>query len=291
MIKILKYRLILLFFCVPMAGIAQEPAVERFLPAKYDNYLDLPYKKAGNWEGVMDLFIPQNSTKPTPLILFVHGGGWTQGSKGTANQFKIFFNKGYAVATIEYRLAKDAPAPAAVEDVRSAVCFLLKNSKYNINPDKVVLMGSSAGAHLALLAGYLGKNKKFDVDCDYKKDIKIAAVINKYGITDVWEYINSKNGKRNAIWLGAKSNDQELAKSLSPLYYVGKNTPPTFSVHGTADPSVNYQHSVQLKEALDKNGIKNELITIPEGLHGKFTKEQNAEINAGILKFLKDLGI
>ncbi len=277
---------------LPFISLAQdEMAAKRYLPEKYDHYLDLSYKTVGDWQGVMDLFIPQNTTKSTPLILFVHGGGWTQGSKGTANQFKIFFKQGYAVATIAYRLAKHAPAPAAVEDVRTALCFLLKETKYNIDPNKVVLMGGSAGGHLALLAGYQGNNKQFDTDCDYKKPIKIAAIINKFGITDVWEYINSKNGTRNAIWLGKKAKDQNFAKVLSPLMYVNKTSPPTFSVHGTADQSVNYQHSVRLKEALDKNGVKNEMITVQDGLHGRFSSAKNAEINSEIIKFLKNLGI
>lgn len=283
---------LLIFLLLPFISLAQDEATsQRYLPERYDHYLELPYKKVDNWQGVMDLFIPQNTAKPTALVLFVHGGGWTQGSKGTANKFKPFFKLGYAVATIEYRLAKHAPAPVAAEDVRSALCFLLKDPKYNIDPNKVVLMGGSAGGHLALLAGYQQNDKRFDVACDYEKPIKIAAVIDNFGITDVWEYITSKNGKRNAIWLGDKSKDENFAKELSPLSYVKKTTPPTFIVHGTADPSVNYQHSVRLKEALDKNGVINQMITVQDGLHGKFTSEKNAEINSEIVKFLKKLGI
>lgn len=285
-------KILLLLLLFPLVSLGQADVKSQlYLPANYDHYLELPYKKVGNWQGVMDLFIPQNAATPRPLILFVHGGGWTQGTKGTANQFKIFFKQDYAVATIEYRLAKDAPAPAAIEDVRSALCFLLKDPKYNIDPNKVVLMGGSAGGHLALLAGYQGVNKQFDADCDYQKTIKIAAVVDKYGITDVWEYINSKNGIRNAVWLGGKAKDQAFAAQLSPLTYVKKTSPPTFIVHGTADPSVNYQHSVRLKEALDKKGIKNQFITVQDGLHGKFTAAKNAEINSEIIKFLKELGL
>lgn len=285
-------NIVLLLAILPFFTFAQSEVVAAgYLPEKYDHYLDLPYKKAGNWEGLMDLFIPKDAAQPTALIVFVHGGGWTQGARGSANQFKMFFKKGYAVANIEYRLAKDAPAPAAVEDVRTALCFLLQNSRYNIDPNKVVLMGGSAGGHLALLAAYQEDDNRFDIDCNYQKPIKIAAVIDKYGITDVWEYIHSKNGSRNAIWLGNKSNDPEFAKLLSPLTYVKKTSPPTFIVHGTADPSVNYQHSVSLKEALDKNGVKNKMISVQDGLHGKFTTEKNTEINNEIIKFLQEIGI
>jgi acetyl esterase/lipase len=288
----MNIKLIIALLLLPFFAVAQaEKNTKLFLPEKYDHYLSLPYKKVGNWVGVMDLFVPQGVNQPTPLVLFVHGGGWTQGSKGTANQFKIFFKEGYAVATIEYRLAKDAPAPAAIEDVRSALCYLLKESKYHIDPNRVVLMGGSAGGHLALLAGYVQNNKQFDKDCNYEKPIKIAAVIDKFGITDVWEYIHSKSGNRNAIWLGDKAGDIAFAKRLSPLQYVDKATPPTFIVHGTADPSVNYQQSVNLKKLLDESGVKNQMITIPDGLHGKFTSQQNAEINIEIIKFLKELGI
>jgi acetyl esterase/lipase len=285
-------KLLVLYLLLPFIGLAQEKApAQRYLPKNYEHYLNLPYTNVGQWQGVMDLFIPQKADKPTTLILFVHGGGWTQGSKGTANQFKMFFARGYAVATIEYRLAKDAPAPAAVEDVRTALCFLLNEAKYNIDPNKVILMGGSAGGHLALLAGYTQNDKRFDTNCAYKKPIKIAAVIDKFGITDVWEYINSKSGSRNAIWLGSRSKDEAFAKELSPLSYINKTTPPTFMVHGTADPSVNYQHSVMLQQALDKYGVKNRLITVPDGKHGRFTSEKNAEINDEILKFLDELGL
>jgi acetyl esterase/lipase len=238
--------------------------------------------------------MPPKTTKPTPVVINIHGGGWNKGVKESQTGFNTFFKAGYAVANIEYRLTQQATAPAAIEDTRCALIYLIKNADaLNIDVNKIVIMGGSAGGHLALMGGLLGNDNRFDSNCKGVKNIKVAAIINKYGIVDVWAWGYGKNitSKSATRWLGDKATDQNFAASVSPITYVNKNSPPVYIVHGDADPTVPYQHSVDLYKKLQNAGVKSKFVTVEGGLHGKFPKEKNSEINKDIMDFLKSVGL
>lgn len=263
-------------------------------PAGFTQQLNVVYTKVNDWEGKLDLYLPPAKTGPSPIVINIHGGGWNKGNKESQTGFSGFFKRGYAVANIGYRLTGVATAPAAVEDTRCALIYLISNAKkLNIDVNKIVIMGGSAGGHLALMAGLLENNHIFDTNCKGTENIKVAAIIDKYGITDVWDwgYGPIKTSKSATSWLGARANDKDFARSVSPLYQVKKTSPPVFIVHGDADPIVPYQHSVALKAKLDELGVKNEFITVKGGQHGKFTAEDNSMVNAKIMEFLKGLGL
>lgn len=257
-------------------------------PTGFSEQLNVVYAKVGDWEGKMDLYLPPKEKGPSPVVINIHGGGFNKGNKESQTGFNTFFKNGYAVANIGYRLVQVAPAPAAVEDTRCALIYLIKNAKtLNIDPNRIVIMGGSAGGHLALMGGLLGNNTRFDGNCPGVKDVKVAAIIDKYGIT----HIGNWPSKSATWWLGDRAKDQAFIQSVSPLYQVSKNSPPVFIVHGNADPVVPYQQSVDLKNKLDEFGIKNKFITVEGGQHGKFPTEKNSEINKEIIAFLKELGI
>nr|WP_121271613.1 alpha/beta hydrolase [Pedobacter schmidteae] len=263
-------------------------------PAGFTEQLNVVYTKVNDWEGKLDLYLPPAKNGATPLVINIHGGGWNKGNKESQTGFSGFFKRGYAVANIAYRLTGIATAPAAVEDTRCALIYLITNAgKLNIDVNKIVIMGGSAGGHLALMGGLLGNNHIFDTNCKSTANIKVAAIIDKYGITDVWDwgYGPIKTSKSATAWLGAKAKDKDFAMSVSPLYQVNKNSPPVFIVHGDADPIVPYQQSVALKAKLDELGVKNEFVTVKGGQHGKFTPEDNSMVNAKIMDFLKALGL
>lgn len=263
-------------------------------PEGFTAQLNVVYTKVKDWEGKVDLYLPPKAKGPSPVVINIHGGGWNKGVKESQTGFNTFFKMGYAVANMEYRLSGQATAPAAVEDARCVLIYLIKNAKeLNIDVNKIVVMGGSAGGHLALMAGLLGNDHRFDGNCPGVEDIKVAAIIDKYGITDVWDWaygpnITSKSAKQ---WLGDKAKDEAFARSVSPITYVNKNSPPTFIVHGDADPTVPYQQSVELHKKLKEAGVQTEFITVSGGLHGKFEKEKNSEINKSIAAFLTALGI
>jgi acetyl esterase/lipase len=290
---------IILFYILLFAGnitIAQDTTTVKKVtyPAGFTEQLNVVYTKVNDWEGKMDLYLPPVKNTPTPVVINIHGGGWNKGNKESQTGFSGFFKRGYAVANIGYRLTGVATAPAAVEDTRCALIYLISNAKrLNIDINKIVIMGGSAGGHLALMGGLLENDHRFDTNCNGTENIKVAAIIDKYGITDVWDwsYGTIKTSKSATSWLGAKAKDQDFARSVSPLYQVKKTSPPVFIVHGDADPIVPYQHAVDLKAKLDELGVKNEFITVKGGLHGKFTAEDNSMVNAKIMDFLKGLGL
>lgn len=259
------------------------------LPAGFTSQLNVVYTTVGDWQGKMDIYLPK-SDKPAPVVMNIHGGGWNHGTKESQTGFSTFFKAGFAVANMEYRLTPQATAPAAVEDARCALLYLIKNAKgLNIDVTRMVVMGGSSGGHLALMAGMLGNDHRFDNNCKGVENIRVAAIVDKYGITDVWDWGYGKNitSKSATSWLGKYAKDQNFAASVSPVTYVSKNTPPVFIVHGDADPTVPYQQSVDLHEKLEAAGVTTQFVTVPGGGHGKFDKEKNAEINKEIIRFLK----
>jgi acetyl esterase/lipase len=263
-------------------------------PKGFTTQLNVVYTRVNDWDGRMDLYLPPAQGAPTPVIINIHGGGWNHGAKEEQGGFTPYFKAGFAVANIEYRLTSQATAPAAIEDTRCALIYLIKNAKeLHLDPNKIIIMGGSAGGHLALMGGLLQNNHLFDSNCSGVENVKVAAIIDKYGIADVndWAYGPYIKSKSATNWLGAKKDDQEFIKSVSPIHWVKKTSPPVFIVHGDADPTVPYQESVALHEALVKAGVKTEFITIPGGLHGKFDKDQNNMLNDAIFKFINELEV
>lgn len=284
-----------LFISVQLFAQEDTAAIKKVkYPAGYVAQIDAVYSEINGWKGREDIYYNPTASKPTPIIFNIHGGGWKNGVKETQGGFTTFFKMGYAVANIEYRLTGQATAPAAIEDVRAAILYVVQHAKeYNINPHQIVVMGGSAGGHLALMAGLLQNNNVFDGAYKNVKNYTIAAIIDKYGITNVWDwaYGKLKTSRSATDWLGSKAKDSVFAKSVSPIYYIKKTSPPTLIIHGDADPTVPYEQSVDLKKKFDEVGAKSEFITVPGGLHGKFTKEQNDELFKKMEAFLRSHNI
>jgi len=120
------------------------------------------------------------------------------------------------------------------------------------------------------------------------KDLRVAAIVNWFGISDVVDELHGANAKGYAvIWLGDQPNADAVAKRVSPINYVNKNNPPIITIHGDKDALVPYEQSVRLHKALDAAGVANQLITMPGAGHGGFSYEQNQKAWAAIREFLK----
>lgn len=292
--KLFLLYLTAIFFSLNVKAQVKDTIVKKpvTIPKNYVAQIDVVYTKVNDWEGRADLYISPNASKPTPILINIHGGGWRSGVKETQGGFSSYFKAGFAVANMEYRLSGQATAPAAVEDTRCMLIYLIKNAKaLNIDPNKIIIMGGSAGGHLALMGGLLANDHRFDTNCPGVENVKVAAIIDKYGIADVWDWTYGPEHKSSSpkLWLGDKVNDENFIKSVSPIFYVTKNSPPIFIVHGDSDPTVPYQQSVDLYKKLQDLGVKSQFMTVEGGLHGKFDKEKNSEINIAILQFIAEL--
>ena len=289
--KILLYLLLILPGIVLYAQEADGEYSPVKVPANYTFQKNVVYTEVDNWKGTLDLYIPKDLRKPVPLIIDVHGGGWYHGVKESHFEFDVFFNKNWAVANVEYRLASQSRAPAAIEDVRCALIYLIKNAKQlNIDASKIVIMGNSAGGHLALMAGLLGDNHIFDKNCPGFEGIKVMAIIDKYGGADLRnpEKWLTKSLK---IWVKDKIMNDDFLASISPVTYLSSKSPAIFIVHGDSDPTIRYTQSEDLSKKLEALGVHHQFMTIEGGGHGGFTKEENDDINKNIVEFLEELGI
>ncbi len=271
------------------------------------NYTLVPnvtYATASNTELKLDLYLPRNPAGAVPVVVYFHGGGWVEGRKeGNSLHLLPWLTMGWAAVNVEYRLARSAPAPAAVEDVRCALRWIgVHCRQYGLDSSRIVLTGHSAGGHLALIAGMLPEASPFNRQCPSEEshrwrdgvepEVKAAAIINWFGITDVNDVLEGVNAKHYAIeWFGSSADRAELAKQLSPLSYVRSGLPPILTVHGDADPIVPYDEAVRLHAALDKAGVPNQLVTIHGGGHGGFSREELIASFATIRAFLRRNGV
>lgn len=232
----------------------------------------------------MDVLSPKSPGGKRPAVLVIHGGGWVSGTK-EARMEPVCFRyvaEGFVCANVEYRLAGIAPAPAAVTDVLSAAKFFKENAKkYGFDPNKLVVTGDSAGGHLALMVGLTPKSARLG------PSVKVAAVINFYGITDVGDQLGGPNQREYAVkWVPEQQGRLELANRVSPITYVRKDAPPVLTIHGDADETVPYEHGVNLTRALRNAGADAEMINVPQGPHG-FPKAKLDQIFPQIFAFLK----
>ena len=261
---------------------------------EYLIYPDRVYGVANNYQLKLDVWQKQEAKEPVPTLIYIHGGGWIFGDRtGATLQFLPYLQMGWNVVNVEYRMASASLAPAAVEDCRCALRWVVQHAaEYNIDTNRIVLTGHSAGGHLSLTTGLLTPQAGLDNQCFGTETLKVAAIINWYGISDVADLIAGPNLKNYAVqWVGSQPERAAIAKRVSPLTYVHAGNPPVFTVHGDADPVVPYSQAVRLHQALTQAGVKNELVTIRGGGHGGFTSEQLQDAFAKITAFLTEQGV
>ncbi len=294
-----KLFLIIISICFVFSAYVQTQPTTGFAAeggAKYWVQENVVYGVANNTQLKLDVWYPHAVKTPTPTLVYIHGGGWIFGTKeGSVLQFLPFLEKGWRVVNVEYRMAGNSLAPAAVEDTRCALRWIYRNAKaYNFDKSKIVLTGHSAGGHLSLITGMLPDGTPLDNNCYAVEEfgdekMKVAAIINWYGITDVNDIIQGENLKNYGVmWMGSQTNAEEIAKQVSPLTYVRKDLPPILTIHGDKDDVVPYSHATRLKEALDKQKTTNVLHTIKGGKHGGFSQAEYLAAYDEIWKFLKD---
>lgn len=237
-------------------------------------YSTLPNTPYGKRELHLDLFRPKKAGK-YPALVLIFGGGWRSGSKEAqipmAQQIAA---KGYVTAAIEYRLSPEALYPAAVYDIKAAIRYLRTNAgKYDINPDKIAISGSSAGGQLAALVGMTNRVKKFEGNKGNKNvSSSVQAIIDMDGILDFRTPEESAGDNQpdkrsaGAYWFGKTFKEApDLWIEASPIEYAGKNTPPILFINSTQPRFHAGRDSLIL--ILNTYHIYTEVHTIPYSVH------------------------
>ena len=237
----------------------------------------------------MDILQP-DSEKPLPLIVFMTGGGFIMAPKNNWIQQRMrLAESGYVVASIEYRHAPLSKFPLPVEDCKLAIRWLRAHAKqYNIDPERIGVLGNSAGGYLSAFMGVLNDNREFDTGdfLEYSSNILCAADI--FGISELMSIgddypeeerrLHDSPGITEAMWVkgipgfsgpdGGVKDFPEEARKASPLYYVSEKTVPMLFMHGDADKSVSPSQTDKMYQALRKLGIEAERYIVPGAPHG-----------------------
>jgi len=249
------------------AEIAQPLLAER-RPLEVDNATverSLVYKRVNGIVLTLDLYRPEAVSGLLPVIVCVHGGHWDAGGKGRCPAVSLV-QDGYAVASINYRLARNAPFPAQLEDCKAAVRWLRANaSTYNLYPARIGLGGHSSGGYLAALLGTTGGMAELEGGGENMQySSQVQAVCDVAGPADLLAMTNL--GPRRTLAIegllgGSPENDKEKAIAASPIHYISKDDPPFLIVHGEADRVVPVEQSQRLYEELRKAGVNATLKT------------------------------
>jgi acetyl esterase/lipase len=293
-----------LFLCFISAGSinAQPDFIKNIFPAETIFHQNIQYVNDTLKKHRLDIYLPANAKDNTPLVVWIHGGAWMRNDKYADMGYMkktvaSFLESGYALASIDYRHSTTAIFPALIQDCNQALEFLFNNAEnYKLDKNKIVLIGFSAGGHLASLMGLSHNNfvKEF-YSVQAKPSFQIKGVIDFYGPVDFLLFFGGANPTLNAtggdpisILLGASPLKRpDLSRFASPVTYVDKDDPPFLIVHGEKDDSVPLSQSVLLKSYLDLAGVKNELIVVKDAPHfGEMFDSR--DIRAKISAFLKD---
>ncbi len=229
----------------------------------------------------LDLYLPAEAGQPRPVVVFIHGGGWERGN-GAKDYPPVLFlvGRGYAVASINYRLSDDAPFPAQLRDCKAAVRWLRgKAASYNLDPDRIGAWGVSAGGHLAALLGatghvkesrlgdprYFNKSSAVQAVCDWcgPTDLERCALVGGYTERVVRKLLDNPRVNRRELADEANPNIQVKRTQLPP----GASFPPFLIVHGDRDDVVPLEQSELLRDALAARGAQVELRTVPSADH------------------------
>lgn len=257
-------------------------------PSGLTAYKDLAYVPGGYEHQKLDLYIPTDSKGPFPLIIWIHGGAWKYGSKDGCIPLP-WVAKGYAVASINYRLSQEAKFPAQIKDCKAAVRWLRAHAgHYQIDRDRFIAWGDSAGGHLAALLGTAGDAAEWEPGPPAESS-RVQAVIDWYGRADLTRVcVDPDMADHPVAQLLGGSGERvlEIARKASPITYVSNDDPPFLIMHGDVDKTVPVQQSVAFAEALKKKDVPVTLVILHGVDHGgrEFLKPEKVKIIDSFLR-------
>jgi acetyl esterase/lipase len=258
---------------------------------------DLAYAGTDNPRQRLDLYLPaaRDAEKLLPLVVFIHGGGWRGGDKRGMGEaaHPLLEDGGYAVASVGYRLTDEAAWPAQIHDCKAAIRWLRANAAtYGLDPERIGVIGPSAGGHLVAMLGTSGGVAALEGDLGAHDDTdsRVACVVDLFGPSDLLAMggQHDQPGSPEARLIGGPVQEhKEAARNASPVTYVSRDDPPFLLVHGTVDPVVPFSQSQRLHDALRDAGATSTLVPVTGGGHGRFgTPEVAGRVRAFFAKHL-----
>lgn len=289
----MKRSLLLLLPALLLAGFVfaqQSQPTETLLPYPTDFkvFKNLAYVPGGHERQKLDIYVPNEGSGPFPLIVWIHGGAWKQGSKDGCVPLP-WIQKGYVVASIDYRLSQDAKFPAQIEDCKTAVRWLRAHAtQYHIDRDRVIAWGDSAGGHLAALLGTAGDAAEWEPGPPAESS-RVQGVIDWYGRADLTRVCMDPAMTEHPVaqLIGGSGNRAlETARKASPITYVSKDDPPFLIMHGDTDNTVPFRQSEAFAAALKEAGVPVTLVVLNGVGHGgqEFLKPDKVRIIDAFLR-------
>jgi acetyl esterase/lipase len=246
---------------------AQKKGAGFVVPPGVQVVRNLEYVQNGHERNRLDLYLPEKAARPLPVIVWVHGGGWTNGDKTNGPAFR-FSTKGYAVASMNYRFSQHAIFPAQINDCKAAVRWLRANAqKYGLDADHIGAWGASAGGHLVALLGTTGGVRDLEgPGGNEDQSSRVQAVVDWYGPTDF--LTAGKKDTRTNLLGGDPQENKDKARRASPMTYVSKEAAPFLIMHGDADQTVPIAQSETFAAALKAAGADVTYVVVKGGHHG-----------------------
>ena len=237
----------------------------RRIPEGVKALRDLEYANVDGQSLKLDLYLPQQTDRKPPLLVWIHGGGWTKGSKSQFNPIFVRLTaEGYAAASIDYRLDGLVSHPKQIHDCKGAIRWLRANAdKYRYDTTRIGVGGGSAGGHLVLLLGLSNGVKELegDVGGNLDQSSQVHAVVDLFGPSALGLFADkSKRFRQN--------KNPELLKSASPVTYLTKDDPPLLIFHGDKDPLVPLSQSEHIDKRYHEMGLESSLHVIEGAGHG-----------------------
>jgi acetyl esterase/lipase len=240
---------------------------------------NIAYATVGGKSLLLDLYVPESEGGPMPLVIWIHGGSWRAGTKAACLALPLT-ERGYAVASIEYRLSGVATWPAQIYDCKAAIRFLRAHAgEYNIDPDRIGVWGNSAGGHLAAFLGVSGDMKEFEGnEGNPDHSSRVQAVCDWCGPTDlplIVEQLAAADlpaAPKRAVsdLLGGPLTEYlDRAREASPVNWVTPDDAAFLIVHGDRDRLVPLSQSEALYNALRDNGVESRLLVLPGAGHAQ----------------------
>jgi acetyl esterase/lipase len=257
--------------------------------------LDVTYCTMDGQPQKMDLYYPK-SGGPWPVLIYVHGGSWTELDKAEGAGWRYLNDSGFLVVSVNYRLATTAVKfPVMIEDIKCAVRYLrAHNDQYHLDPDHIGALGASAGGHLVALLGTAGPAAGWDAGEYPDQSSRVQAVVTQSGLSDFTRPIEAAVSFSIYFAFGALAGDPDpRLAAASPVTYITPDDPPFLIIHGDKDGVVPVEQAQVLYDRLTQANVPATLVIVQgaghdlKGLNGKASVPTAEVISADILDFLK----